>query len=109
MVGEFEHGGSVGSPFGRVDSKLTMYALANGMDLIKDEASRRLQWYRDGRDRGILLSPAGDGGLEVTALAWSGDPDAVQREKVGDDIPSGDLAARLSTALDVATEAANAL
>jgi hypothetical protein len=109
MAGEFEHGGSGGSPFSGVDSKLTMYALANGMDLAKDEGSRRLAWYRDGMDRGILVALVSSGDLEVTAMAWSGDLDGAQRQKVGDALAPDDLTAKLSTVLDGAIEAANAL
>ena len=109
MSGEFEHGGSGGSPFSGVDSKLTMYALANGMDLMKDEGSRRLAWYRDGMDRGISVSLTAGGELEVTAMAWSGDPDGARRQKVGDALTPDDLTAQLSTVLDGATETANTL
>jgi len=109
MAGEFEHGGSGGSHFSGVDSKLTMYALANGMDLMKDEGSRRLAWYRDGMDRGIPVYLTSSGELEVTAMAWSGDLDGARRQQVGDALAPDNLTAELSTVLDGATETANAL
>lgn len=109
MAAEFENGGSGGSPFDGVDAKLTIYALANGMDLIKEDGARRLEWYRDGMDRGILVRAAPDGTLEVAALAWSGDPQAARRTPLGEPMTPGVLAAELSTLLDRATEAANDL
>ena len=46
------------------------FALANGMDLIKaDDATRLLTWYRDGRERGIEITPDAEGpGLTLTAF-----------------------------------------
>ena len=108
MAENFEHGEAGGSPFGAVDPKLTIYALANGMDLIKGEGSRRLEWYRDGRDRGILVS-AEAGSVSVHAMAWHGDPDAAQKQSTGDPMAPGDFVAELSIVLAGATEVANAL
>ena len=104
-----ERGSTGASPFDGVDSRLTIYALANGMDLIKDEGFRRLEWYRDGMDRGILVSATPAGALEVAVLVWSGNPDGARSAPVGDAMSAADLAARISTVLDGATEAANAL
>ena len=99
MVGKFE----------AVDAKLTVYALANGMDLIKGEGFRRLEWYLDRMDRGILVSVTPAGALEVTAMAWSGDVETARKETVGDPILSEDLVAELTAALDNAIDKANAL
>ena len=51
--------GTGGDPFELVDSKLTIYALANGMDLIKEPGVRRLAWYRDGREREVRIVAGG--------------------------------------------------
>ena len=67
MAEELEHNSTGGSPFDEVDAKLTIYALANGMDLVKAAGFRRLEWYRDARDRGILVSVAPGGSLGVAA------------------------------------------
>jgi len=99
MVGEF----------GTVDAKLTVYALANGMDLIKGEDFRRLEWYLDGMDRGILVSVTPAATIEVTAMAWSGDVAAARREAVGDAIATEDFVADLTNQLAGAIERANAL
>lgn len=44
----------------QIDSDLTIFALANGLDLRRDEdpPARTLTWYRDGMDRRIVLTPA---------------------------------------------------
>jgi hypothetical protein len=99
MVGEF----------GTVDAKLTVYALANGMDLIKGEDFRRLEWYLDGMDRGILVSVTSTGAIEVSAMAWSGDVAAARSEGVIDAIAPEDLVADLTGVLGGAIERANAL
>jgi hypothetical protein len=57
-------------PFGAIDPKLTMFALANGMDLAKGEGYRRLEWFMDGLERGILLRIGPDGGFAVSTLVW---------------------------------------
>ncbi len=108
MAEDLEHGKAVESNFDGVDPKLTIYALANGMDLIKGEDFRRLEWYRDGRDRGILVS-AEAGSVSVHAMAWNGDPDAAQKQSAGDPMAPGDFVAELSVVLAGATEVANAL
>jgi hypothetical protein len=109
MAGERERGAAGASAFDGVDPRLTIYALANGMDLVKDEAFRRLEWYRDGMDRGIRVSVTPAGTLEVTALVWSGDPEGARTAPVGDAVAPDELAHRLSGILDGAAEAANAL
>jgi len=112
MAAEFERGGSPsasGSPFESVDPRLTVYALANGMDLTKEAGFRRLEWYRDGRDRGILVTATADDALDVTAMAWSGDPAAAQQASLRTAIAPDDLVTHLTIVLDGATEAANTL
>ena len=99
-----------GSPFKSVDSKLTIYALANGMDLEKEASSRRLTWFREGRDRGILLEVAADGALSMTAMSWKTRHEAdAERRLVVERIEQADLADRLSALLEEGLEAANAL
>lgn len=96
--------------FGAVDPKLTIYALANGMDLVKDEGMRRLEWYRDGRERGIVVEATAEGALRLTAQAWSQD-DASARVAVPQGPPHAPeaLAKNLSALLGQALEAANGL
>ena len=46
----------------QIDSDLNIFALANGLDLVRSDEgppARILTWYRDGMDRRIVLTPAG--------------------------------------------------
>ena len=93
-------------PFEAIDRKLTVFALANGMDLAKDEASRRLSWFTDGLERGLNVESGTGGSYVVTAMAWRiNAPDDVTSSQVSDDVSLGDLTALLEGAI----EAANAL
>lgn len=99
-----------GTVFEVLDPRLTIYALANGMDLVKLPGHRRLEWYRDGRDRGILIAEAGPGSVSVRALTWKrSDPDSNREEPHTPRIDAEELAKSLSQVLDAALEAANRL
>lgn len=100
-------GGWIGeNPFAEVDAKLTMFALANGVDLSKADDYRRLEWYAEGRERAILIDAAEDGALHVSILSWrSGDAQNALHAPVGENVPPEDLMA----VLEEAVEAANAL
>jgi len=68
---------TVGDAFAAIDSKLTVFALANGVDLAKGEDHRRLEWYSDGVERGIVIATDG-AGFGLALLKWkSGQADAV--------------------------------
>ncbi len=90
-------------PFEAIDPKLTVFALANGMDLAKDEGSRRLSWFTGGLERGLRIeSPTGDY-FVVTAMAWRiNAPDDVTDAPVSDDVALGDLTATLERAIEAA-------
>ena len=95
-----------GGPFEAIDSKLTVFALANGMDLAKEEGSRQLSWFTEGLERGLRIEPGAGDSLVVTALAWRiNAPDDVTEAPVSDDVALADLTATLERAID----AANAL
>ena len=97
-------------PFDGIDPTLTIFALANGMDLDKNGGVRRLEWYRDGHDRGILLTAAPDGTVSVTAQAWKrGDEASVRRAPVREHVPPDELAGSLTSLLERGLEAANGL
>jgi len=103
-------GGGEGGPFGVLDGKLNIYALANGMDLAKEPGLRRLGWYREGMERAIDVASSGDGTLTVTALCWkTNDPSSERRAPQRERVQPEDLAAELSSILEAALEAANAL
>jgi len=69
-MAEHEQSAAESSAFEQVDPKLTVFALANGMDLTKSEEHRRLEWFHDGLERGMRVEPAAGGTFRVTAMAW---------------------------------------
>ena len=70
--------------FGSIDPKLTVFALSNGVDLSKGERHRRLEWYSDGFERGILIELADEGTFDIAVFKWasggveSAKPEALQ-------------------------------
>jgi hypothetical protein len=57
--------------FGSIDPKLTMFALANGVDLSKSDVHRRLEWYSDGFERGILIELTDEGTFDIGVFKWT--------------------------------------
>lgn len=97
-------------PFDDIDPKLTIFALANGMDLNKNGGVRRLEWYRDGHDRGILITAGPDGSLAVVAQAWkTGDEASLRSAPVREAVASEELVASFTSLLEQGLEAANSL
>ena len=95
-----------GGPFEAIDPKLTVFALANGMDLAKEERSRQLSWFTEGLERGLRIELGTGDSFVVTALAWRFNaPDHATDARVSDDVRLADLTATLERAID----AANAL
>jgi len=93
------------TPFDGIDSKLTVFALANGMDLVKEPGSRRLEWFTGGLERGIVIEESEADGFDLRALAWSmGKPERAVEAPVG----RASVEA-LSSALENAIEVANRL
>ena len=96
-----------------IDPDLTLFALAEALDLHRDEdggPNRVLEWYRDGMERRIVLRPAAatpDGGLDVEVVAVvtiEGDRHWTRRP-----LREGIAPGELRTVLPKALEAANAL
>lgn len=97
-------------PFETVDPKLTIYALANGMDLVKEDADERLlTWYREGRERAIVLKAEPAGTLSLHAAAWQTNRPENRSQKKVDEVRPDDLVSRLSPVLDSVIETANSL
>lgn len=112
MANGIERGGARegDGPLERLDPTLNIYALANGMDLDKEPSLRRLRWYRDGLERGIVLEAGTDGSVSVSAVSWeTDDPTSERRAPERDTLPAEDLSARLSIILEAALARANAL
>lgn len=92
--------------FGVLDPKLTVYALANGMDLAKGEGYRRLEWFTEGLERGILIEPADADTFRVAVMSWRTGR-AEHRSKA--QVAEGLAAEKVTKVLDDAIESANAL
>ena len=102
--------GLEGGGFSILDPKLTIFALANGMDLEKAPSTRKLTWFRDGLERGLLLSASADGQVSVTALAWKrGDETSERSAPCAPDAPEAEVAEGMTSILERAVDAANAL
>ena len=94
------------SAFEAIDPKLTMFALANGVDLSKGEGHRRLEWFSDGFERGILIEVDDDGAFDIAVFKWaSGDVELAKPEP----FHIGVAADEVLVQLDPAVEATNAL
>jgi len=98
--------GSGGGLLRANDAKLTVFALANGMDLARDRDERRLEWYNGGLERGIRVEPGPEGKLTIHVGAWP----FGARER-GAEAPYADDVApeALARTLEAAIERANAL
>lgn len=96
--------------FENVDPKLNIFALANGMNLVKEPEERRLEWYRDRRERGIVIRGSAGGGISVAALSWdTGRREDALRKTVHEDLRPDKLTQELSATLEEALTAANEL
>lgn len=94
-----------GGRFEAIDSSLTVFALANGLDLAKGEDYRRLEWFSEGLERGIVIE-VGGGGFNVRALTWRS---RHADERTEHAIAEGLSASELRTTLPDAIETANGL
>jgi hypothetical protein len=94
-----------GDAFASIDAKLTMFALANGVDLAKGEGYRRLEWYADGRERAIVLEATPEGRFRVGVVSWTSGADDAMHAGLHEAV----LPEELSPVLEEAIEAANAL
>jgi hypothetical protein len=92
--------------FEAIDPTLTMFALAHGMDLSKGEDYRRLGWFSEGLERGILIRPAEGRAFDIDIMAWrNGQPEHV----TGQSAAQGTTAELLTSVLAETIETANTL
>jgi hypothetical protein len=73
--GARQEGPGIEEAFRDIDGDLNIFALANGLDLKKNESGgpdRTLEWFRDGLDRRIVIATAagGSAGYDVRVEAW---------------------------------------
>jgi len=98
--------GSEGAGFSVIDPKLTVFALANGMDLSKGPDYRRLEWFTEGLERAILIRAIEASVFSLTVMSWkTGNADAREERPAHDGVAPD----QLSGALTDAIEAANGL
>ena len=89
--------------FEAIDPKLTMFALANGMDLSKGAEYRRLEWFSEGLERGILIRPADGGAFDVDVMAWrNGQPEQVTAQSAAEGTAADVVTSILVEAIDTA-------
>lgn len=89
--------------FDAIDARLNIFALANGMDLSKGPGFRRLEWFTEGKERGILIEPDGDGSFRAKAITWSTGSDEIRDgASIGDGLSAQELVKRLDQAIETA-------
>ena len=97
--------GEGGDTFGAIDPKLTVFALANGMDLSKDDGYRRLEGFFEGRERGLVIEVV-DAGWSVSAISW---PTGKASELTQAEVGTAQTSDELTGLLEQAIESANTL
>lgn len=94
---------SGGGHFEAIDSNLTVFALANGVDLYRGDGHRRLEWFTEGLERGILIEARESGRFRVRALTWrSGEPEARSEASVAEELGVDEMKGVLAEAIEVA-------
>lgn len=93
--------------FTAIDAKLNMFALANGMDLLKDDAGRRLEWFTEGMERAIVIEAAtagSTGSFRVRVMSWqTGSAESVAgASDIGDSLSAEEVTTVMADAIDVA-------
>lgn len=92
-----------GGFFDDIDPNLTVFALANGLDLAKSEGHRRLEWFSERLERGLVIEAAGPERFDLSAIAWpSGEPEARSEVSIAEGIDASELKAALSKAIETA-------
>ena len=92
-----------------IDPELNIFALANGVDLLRESERRVLEWYRDGMERRIHIEPSGDGGVDLAIGAGARRESDRARLDLVRAFRDGVAPGQLKGLLPEAIEAANAL
>ncbi len=88
--------------FSELDSKLTIFALANGMNLTKAESGRSLEWFSEGLERGIDVR-AVTGAFQLSVSVWrTGDRDGRHTESLADGLSEEAALGALTEAVETA-------
>lgn len=89
--------------FAPIDPKLTTFALANGIDLLKSEGLRRLIWFREGLERGLEIRSVDEGVYSIEAASWrTKTPDEAVTVSVSGGVPLPNLSEKLEAGIEVA-------
>jgi hypothetical protein len=89
--------------FEAIDPKLNMFALANGMDLLKSDESRRLVWFMGGLERGLEITSGSPDGFSIDASAWpTRSPDELKTAPVSEGVAGSDVTGTLEQGIEVA-------
>lgn len=105
MIDGMQTGEGAGG-FDALDPKLTMFALANGMDIAKGEDYRRLEWFAEGLERAILVRSTGGDTFDLTVMSWM---NGASDRRTEASAPDGLTLDEMSGALSEAIEQANSL
>ncbi len=105
-MSDLQPGANGDDPFETVDARLTIFALANGMDRTMGSGFRRFEWFARGLERGILIEAEPGGAFRMHVLSWPTQSSEVRtRTSVGEGLTAEDVVGLLPSAI----EAANAL
>jgi hypothetical protein len=97
--------GSGASAFEDLDPRLNVFALANGMDLAKGPAYRRLEWYTEGLERAILIEHEPDGAFRLGVLSWPTGSDEIRgRNELAGGLSAEQVVRELHSAIDAAND-----
>lgn len=105
-MAELMDGGAADAFFEPIDGMLNIFALANGVDLYRSDASRRFIWFMGGHERALDVGLTEGGGFTVTASAWPTDR-AVEARTVT--VAEGVTPSEITATLEGGIEAANSL
>jgi len=92
-----------GNAFAPIDPKLTIFALANGIDLLKSEGLRRLVWFREGLERALEIRSVDEGMYSIKAASWRTKAlDEAATATVSEGVPVSNLSEKLEAGIEVA-------
>ena len=104
-MSEVQPDANAGGPFEAIDPKLNVFALANGMDLTKGPDHRRLEWFTEGQERGILVEIEDGGAFRVGVLTWAtGSGEIRSQAAVGGGLSAADVIGLLAPAIETANK-----
>jgi hypothetical protein len=87
-----------------LDTKLTVFDLANGVGLSKGPRHRPFEWFFEGFERGIMIEVEDSGSFRLRVIRWpTGSEEAQNGEAVGDGLTVTNVVSALPEAIDSAS------